>query len=182
MAASKAADAKDAIALLSEHHRKIEQMFEEFEDLEDPSNKEDHVRKLCNELIIHTTIEEELFYPALRGQVENEDDLDEAFVEHDGAKVLLAELMISGPDHDFYDAKVRVLGEEIRHHIQEEEDTADGIFAQAKESGVDLKEIGRAMQSRKSELQAQIEASGPPMPITRTFVGAELELGAPLEG
>lgn len=172
------AAAKDALALIAADHRSVEKMFEKFDALEDIEEKERLVARICEELIIHTMIEEELFYPALRGEVEDE-DLDEAYVEHDGAKVLIAELMNSSAKHDFYDAKVRVLAEEIRHHVQEEEKAQESLFKQAREAGVDLKDLGRALAARKQELKEQFEAEGPPMPVTRTFVGAELELGAP---
>lgn len=179
MAASSAS--QDALALLAADHRAVEDMFEAYEDLDDPTEKQELVGRICRALLVHTLIEEEIFYPTLRGEIDDDDDLDEALVEHDGAKVLIAELLRSEPNHAFYDAKVRVLAEEIRHHVREEEHEAEGLFAQARETGLALDALGEDMQKRKAELERQFAQSGPAMPVTRTFVGAELELGAPVE-
>ena len=105
-------------------------------------------------LKVHTTIEEEILYPEERGDVED-DMLDEAYVEHDGAKKLIAEIEAMQPSEDFYDAKVKVLGEYIKHHVKEEEQPG-GIFAQAKRGDEDLNAMGERLKVRKDELMAQM--------------------------
>ena len=104
-------DTPDAIALLKEDHRKVEDLFEKAEKARDEDRKKMLVQQICTELMIHSMVEEEIFYPACKGKIEDEDVLDEAYVEHDGAKVLIAELLDSEPDAEFYDAKVKVLSE-----------------------------------------------------------------------
>src|SRR5260221_12565539 len=126
----------DAIALLKEDHRKVEKLFETFEKARDEDRKADLVQQICTELVIHTMVEEEIFYPSCKGQIEDEDVLEESYVEHDGAKVLIAELLDSEPDAEFYDAKVSVLSEMIKHHVKEEEKRSEGLFAQAKPAGL----------------------------------------------
>ena len=112
------APSPDAIALLKADHRKVEDLFAKFEAAKDHDKKQTIARQICLELTIHTRIEEDVFYPACEGKVE-EDLLKEAYVEHDGAKVLIAEIAASGPGDDFYDAKVKVLSEEIAHHVED---------------------------------------------------------------
>jgi hypothetical protein len=123
-------------------------------------------------------IEEEIFYPACKAAVE-EDNLDEAQVEHDGAKVLIAELEEGSPDDDYYDAKVKVLSEEIKHHVKEEEKPG-GIFSQLKDSDVDLKALGEQIAARKEELLAEITKSGVPAPITRSMTAKSVKQGQPI--
>ena len=127
----------DAIALLKADHRKVEDLFDEFEAAKGAARKQALVEKICAELSAHTVIEEEIFYPACRGKVE-EGLLNEGYVEHDGSKVLIAELLASAPSAEFYDAKVKVLSEQIEHHVHEEERRLDGIFAQARVAGLDM--------------------------------------------
>ena len=109
----------DAIALLKADHRKVEDLFEKFEKARDAPRKKALAQEICTELCVHATIEEEIFYPACKGKVE-EDLLQESYVEHDGAKVMIAELLASSPDDEFYDAKMTVLSEEIKHHVRAE--------------------------------------------------------------
>lgn len=155
----------DAIALLKHDHDEVEALFKKFESAR--SGKQALAEQICNELKIHSMIEEEIFYPALEGKIE-EDTLAEAYVEHDGAKVLINDIMASGGSGDeYYDAKVKVLSEEIMHHVKEEEMPKDGMFAQAREAGVDLVALRDQMMSRKQELKAQAEAGGlPPAQLT----------------
>ena len=153
---------KDAIALLKADHRKVEDLFEQFEKAGSDSSKQKLARQICVELKIHTMIEEEIFYPSLRGKIED-DTLDEAYVEHDGAKVLINDLESAGPDADFYDAKVTVLSEEIKHHVKEEEMPKEGMFAQARETDVDLVALRDRMLARKEELLAQAKGAGLPV-------------------
>lgn len=151
----------DAIALLKADHREVEDLFEKFEKASGTERKQKIAEQICDELKIHTLIEEEIFYPALRGKIED-DLLDESYVEHDGAKVLINDIMAGGADEDFYDAKVKVLSEEIEHHVGEEEMPKEGMFAQAREADVDLVELRDQMLARKEELKAQAENGGLP--------------------
>ena len=171
----------DAVALLKADHRKVEGLFEKFEAAKGSDRKAALVKEICTELCVHTLIEEEIFYPACKGEVE-EDMLDEAYVEHDGAKVLIAELIAGTPDAEFYDAKVKVLSEEIEHHVKEEEKRSEGLFAQARDAGVDMDALGEQMAARKQELLARFKAEGLPAPQTRSFTGHKLEQGQPVAG
>jgi hypothetical protein len=172
----------DAIALLKADHRKVEELFAAFEKARDSARKEKLVKQICTELSIHTMIEEEIFYPACTGKVEDDDLIEEAYVEHDGAKVLVAELINSGPDDEFYDAKVSVLSEMIKHHVKEEERRSEGLFAKAKEAGLDLEGLGERLMQRKQELMAEFaDGENLPAPETRSFTGHQLHQGRPVE-
>jgi hemerythrin HHE cation binding domain-containing protein len=151
----------DAIMLLKHDHREVEELFEKFEKASGDGRKQKLAQQICNELKIHTIIEEEIFYPAFEGKID-EDDLKEAYVEHDSAKLLINDIMAGGPDDEFYDAKVKVLQEEIEHHVKEEEEGKQSIFGQARQTDVDLKALLEPMQARKEELQAQAESGGLP--------------------
>jgi hypothetical protein len=143
-----------AIQLLKKDHREVEHMFDEFEQLDKDAEKLELFQKIALALKVHTTIEEEIFYPEERGEVED-DMLDEAFVEHDSAKKMIAEIEAMEPGEEFYDAKVKVLGEYIKHHVKEEEQPG-GIFAQAKKGEEDLDEMGERLKERKEELMAKM--------------------------
>lgn len=171
----------DAIAQLKEDHRKVEKLFESFKKARDAARKQALVQEICTELSIHATIEEEIFYPTCKGKIEDEDLLEESYVEHDGAKVLIAELLDSEPDAEFYDAKVTVLSEMIKHHVKEEEKRSEGLFAQAKEAGLDIEELGRRLQERKQALMEEFKGGAKlPPPHTRSFTGHELVQDAPV--
>jgi hemerythrin superfamily protein len=144
---------KDAIGLLKADHREVEGWFEQFEKSRSDTKKLDLAKKICNALTVHTTIEEEIFYPAFLEATEDEDMHHEAEVEHDGAKNLIAQIESSTPEDEYYDAKVTVLSEMIKHHVKEEEQK-DGMFAKARKSDMDLKALGEQMQARKDELTA----------------------------
>ena len=164
---------QDAIALLKEDHRKVEELFEQFEKAKGDGRKEKLALEICKELTIHTILEEEIFYPAVEGKVD-EDLLKESFVEHDAAKVLIAEIEAGGPSDEFYDAKVKVLSEEIEHHVEEEEKPKEGLFAQARGADIDLKALGERMAMRKEALQKEIEAQGLPAPESTTLEEVEI--------
>ena len=142
-----------AVTLLKQDHREVEGWFEEYEQLDADAEKLTLFNKIALALKVHTTIEEEIFYPEERGDVED-DMLDEAYVEHDGAKKLIAEIEAMKPADEYYDAKVKVLGEYIKHHVKEEEQPG-GIFAQAKRGDEDLDAMGERMKARKAELLKQ---------------------------
>ena len=173
------ADKPDAIALLKADHRTVEELFEKFEKAKSDSVKTSLVQQICTELSVHTAIEEEIFYPACTGQIED-DTLTEAYVEHDGAKVIIAELLASSPDNEFYDSKVKVLSEQIKHHVKEEEMRAEGMFAQARDAGLDMDALGEQMAARKKELLAEFKANGLPTPQTRSFTGHKLTQSQPV--
>ena len=147
---------QDAIALLTADHREVSDMFEQFDQLGDRASvsKEKLKDKICKALIAHTTIEEEIFYPAVRGKIEEgEDMVDEAVVEHAAAKDLIQQLQEMQPDDELYDAKVKVLGEQIEHHVKEEEKE---MFPKVKKSGLDLLALGQEMAMRKQELMSTL--------------------------
>jgi hypothetical protein len=154
-------DFTDAIAMLKADHRKVEQLFASFSEASGTSRKEKLAKEICTELKIHTMLEEEIFYPAFEGKIE-EDTLQEAYVEHDAAKILVNDIEAAEPAEDYYDAKVKVLCEEIEHHVQEEEKPKEGMFAQCRDTDVDLVELRDRMLARKEELMAQAEGEGLP--------------------
>ena len=158
----------DAIALLKADHTLVQGLFDQFEKARNGTRKSALATQICDELTVHAQIEEEIFYPACEGKIED-DLLKEAYVEHDGAKVLIAEIEAGGPDDDFYDAKVKVLSEQIEHHVEEEEKRMEGMFSQARKADLDMDELGDRMRARKEELTAQYKASGLPKPETSTL-------------
>jgi hemerythrin superfamily protein len=149
-----AAEPVDAIALLKADHRVVDALFEEFDKARRSDTKARLVKEICDELKIHTIIEEEIFYPAVRPKIDP-DIVDEGVVEHDGAKVLINDLAAAKPKDPFYDSKVKVLAEDIRHHVQEEEGWLRGMFAQARRTDIDMAELGAKLAARKAELKAQ---------------------------
>ena len=163
---------QDALQLLASDHREVETLFEKFEKASGASAKERIVRQICTELKVHAMIEEEIYYPAIRGKVD-EDSLDEAYVEHDSAKTLINELEAAEPDEAFYDAKVKVLQELIEHHVKEEEKERENLFQQTRAADVDLKAMGAQLAERKAELLAMAEAGtlGPAQPATMQHEG-----------
>jgi len=141
--------ANDAISLLKADHRQVEQWFDQFESTRSDSRKQELARRICQALEVHTQIEHEIFYPAFLEATVEEDIHHEAEVEHNAAKKLIAEIKASGPDDDYYDAKVTVLSEMIKHHVNEEE-KRDGMFAKARQSDMDLQGLGEQLASRKA--------------------------------
>jgi hemerythrin superfamily protein len=144
----------DAIAMLTAEHKEVKSMFEQYDKLGDRANaaKKKLADQICAALTLHTTIEEEIFYPALRAASKDAADLlDEAEVEHAGAKDLIAQIEEMDPEDDLYDAKVKVLGEQVEHHVGEEEGE---MFPKAKKAKLDLVALGTEMARRKEELAA----------------------------
>jgi hemerythrin superfamily protein len=165
--------AKDAVALLKQDHRTVEELFAQFEKASGDGRKQKLATQICLELSIHAKIEEEIFYPACEGKVE-EDLIKEAYVEHDGAKLLIAEIMAGEPNDEFYDAKVTVLQEQIEHHVEEEEKRLEGLFAQARKAGLDMDALGEQLAARKAELTSEYEATGIPEPQLTTMEQASV--------
>ena len=162
------AEKLDAVALLKKDHRTVEELFADFEKASGDGQKQKLAQKICLELSVHAQIEEEIFYPACEGKVEG-DLLKEAYVEHDGAKVLIAEILGGGPDDEFYESKVKVLSEEIEHHVEEEEKRMEGLFAQARNAGLDMDALGEQLAGRKQELTSDFQANGIPKPQLTTM-------------
>ena len=141
----------NAVELLKHDHREVEEYFEEYEDLESDAGKAELSAKICQALKVHAQIEEEIFYPAAREATGDDDLLDEAVVEHAGAKRLIEEIESMEVGDDLYDAKIRVLGEQIKHHVKEEEEE---LFPEVERSNMDLKAVGKKLEGRKMELMA----------------------------
>lgn len=145
------AKSADAIELLKSDHRQVEEWFEQFEKSRSVDKKVKLAKNICAALTAHTKIEEEIFYPTFIEATGDEDMHDEALVEHDSAKQLIAEIEDGKPGQDMWEAKVTVLSEYIKHHVKEEEQR-NGMFAKAKKSDMDLEELGEQMAARKKEL------------------------------
>ena len=145
-------DPQDAISLLTEDHEQVRQLFEQYEELggRAHASKQKLALKICEELTRHSTIEEEIFYPAMRKAAKaNEDLIDQSIVEHASAKELIAQLMQMDAGDELFDAKVKVLGEQVLHHVEEEEER---MFPKARGAKLDLMELGMQMARRKEEV------------------------------
>jgi hemerythrin superfamily protein len=155
---------QDAIALLKSDHKQVKALFSEFDEIKDDGADEDKaaiVAQICDELEIHAAIEEEIFYPAIRKAIDDSDLLDEALVEHAGAKDLIAQLEDAAADDDLYNAKVTVLGEQIEHHVQDEEGS---MFPKAKKAKIDTVALGAKMMKRKMALMDEMGVAGGRLP------------------
>ncbi len=147
-----AAKPVDAIKLLKDEHKEVKAYFKQYESLENDAEKQMLADKICLALTVHARIEEEIYYPAAREAIDDDDLLDEAEVEHASAKQLIAEIEAMSPGDRLYDAKVTVLGEYIDHHVEEEESE---MFPESRDSPLDLKALGVQMAARKAELMAE---------------------------
>src|SRR5580704_14754805 len=137
----------DAIALLKSDHRQVEEWFSQFAKTSSQSKKQQLATKICEALTVHTTIEEEIFYPAFIEATGDKDTHHEAVVEHAEAKKLIANIRGMSADDDYFDAKVTVLSEMIKHHVKEEEQPA-GMFAKAEKAKMDLTVLGAQLLAR----------------------------------
>ena len=155
----KPASAPDALELLRADHEKVKSLFREFDDLrgndDEDERKGELVDEICYELTVHTMIEDEIFYPVLRSVIEDDDMMDEADVEHAGARELISQLEVMYPGDDHYDATVTVLGEEIAHHIEKEE---TDMFDAARRAGINLDDLGEQLAARKEELDEDLSS------------------------
>lgn len=154
----------DAIGMLVTDHKRVAMLFAEFKRLTDEGRSKEKAAvaaQICQELTVHTQLEEEIFYPAVREATKNDSQIDEAWVEHAGAKYLIAQLAGADPDDDLYDAKVTVLGEQIDHHVEEEEGS---MFPKARYSGLDTRGLGAVMLARKSEFLRGASTGTEPSP------------------
>jgi hemerythrin superfamily protein len=157
-AKTKSSKQPDAISVLKADHRQVEKWFAEFESARSSSRKQALATNICNALTVHTEIEEQIFYPAFLKATKDKDMHHEAVIEHDGAKKLIAEIEASDPSDDYFDSKVHVLSEMIKHHVKEEE-KSDGMFAEAKKSKMDLADLGRQLSERKRVLSGERQAA-----------------------
>ena len=151
--------AQDAIAMLTADHKRVKTLFSEFDKLKEEGSDEEKsaiVEQICNELKIHAELEEEIFYPVVREAIDDSDLMDEAIVEHAGAKELIAQLEEASPEDDLYDAKVTVLGEQIDHHVKEEE---GDMFPKARKAKVDTEALGERMLKRRMALMQEMGMS-----------------------
>lgn len=148
----------DAVALLKADHRQVEQWFSQFEKTNSAGKKQQLASSICAALTVHTSIEEEIFYPAFLKATGDKHMHHEAIVEHAGAKELIAQIQDMSPSDDYFDAKVSVLSEMIKHHVKEEEQPG-GMFAEAKKSDMDLRALADQLKARKKELQLTAEAA-----------------------
>ena len=162
----------DAIAMLKADHRKVEELFQKFEQTNGKATRQRLAEQICLELKVHTAIEEEIFYPACRGKIED-DLVNEAYVEHDSAKLLINEIEAGGADEEFYDAKVKVLSEMIEHHVEEEEKRSEGMFSQARAAGLDMDRLADDMRARKATAMEEFQAGKPAQ--TRTMEGDDVD-------
>ena len=159
---------KDGITLLKEDHREVEKLFKDFENAKGESRKQKLAHQICLKLSVHAEIEETIFYPACEGIVD-EEKLKEGYVEHDAAKLMIAEIEANeGANDEFFDTKVKVLQEEIEHHIKEEEGPG-GIFSQARKGKLDMDAIGEQLAAKKKDLTERYESDGLPQPKLRTM-------------
>lgn len=145
---------KTALSLLITDHRNAKKLFKAFEEAGSDREKLEIAQEVCTELTVHAQLEEDVFYPFLRKQgSEFEDMLDEAFVEHASAKQMIAEVQSMKPGDQYYDAKVKVLGEYIEHHVQEEEEE---MFQKIISKKLDLRELGEQMKEHQEELKGVV--------------------------
>lgn len=144
---------KDAFALLKSDHAEVKKLFADFEKAGSDTRKEALAASICTALTIHATIEEELLYPAARQYLPEEDQVDEATVEHQTAKDLIAAIQAGTPEEELWEAKVKVLSEYIEHHVKEEEKE---MFPTLRKTDLDAKALGEQLLARKQELTKEL--------------------------
>lgn len=144
---------RDAIAILRADHKLVNELFDEFESARAASRKRKIVDQICEELTIHATVEEEIFYPAVKKAMKDHELVPEAEVEHESLKALIAQVEDVEPDGEMYDARVKVMGEYVKHHVKEEQNE---MFPKARETKLDMMELGALIMKRKEELKAEL--------------------------
>jgi hemerythrin superfamily protein len=156
--ATSRADKTDAVALLIADHQEVQELFDSYDDLVEAEAADEEkaalAEEICSMLTVHATIEEEIFYPAARENIDEQDLLDEAEVEHASAKDLIVQILDMAPGEDLFDAKIKVLGEYIAHHVKEEEDE---LFPKVKRAKLDLQALGDELAARKQELMSEVD-------------------------
>ena len=156
--AKRATGAADALALLEADHREVDDLFDAFEEANGDAEQRECAAAICAALKVHARLEEELFYPAVWPALKDKSLIEEALVEHASARDLIAQIESGVPGQPFFAARVRVLGEYVRHHVEEEEDE---IFPQVRKGKLDLAALGEALAQRKQELKAGFAVSNP---------------------
>ena len=142
---------QDAVAMLKADHKKVSGLFDQFEKSRAAATKKKLVAQICLELTVHTTLEEEIFYPAVKAAMKDHELVPEANVEHASVKDLIAQVKDVEPDGEMYDARVRVMGEFVKHHVKEEQNE---MFPKAKKTKLDMIALGAQMAARKAEMMA----------------------------
>jgi hemerythrin superfamily protein len=148
------APSRSAIEVLEQDHREVEEWFDEYEKLEDDDRKAELAEKICLALKVHAQLEEEIFYPQARQATKDNDLIDESLVEHAVVKNLINEIEAMDVADELYDAKIRVLGEMVKHHIEEEEEE---LFPEVASAKMDLGAIGQQLTERKEELMSEMQ-------------------------
>ena len=143
----------DATTLLRADHKHVSELFEEYEFARSATKKRELVAEICTELTIHAQVEEEIFYPAVKAALKDHELIPEAMVEHATLKDLIAKVKGKEPDGELFDAKVKVMSEYVKHHVKEEQGE---IFRKAKETKLDMMELGAEIAQRKQELMSQL--------------------------
>jgi hemerythrin superfamily protein len=156
---AKRGSGQDAISLLKSDHRQVEKWFGEFKKAKSLQRKAALAEKICGALKVHTRIEEEIFYPAFLTATDDKEIHHEAEVEHAGAKKLIMDIESLSAGDDYFDAKVKVLSEMIKHHVKEEEKPG-GMFSEARKSDMDLDEIGLRLKAKKEDLVGKVGSPG----------------------
>lgn len=148
-------DSQDALKLLEADHREAEALFERFEKIKDKASadeKLDIAKKVCSALLIHMEIEEKIFYPQVRQKIDDDDLMNESVVEHAGAKDLIKQIGALKPDDPMFDAKIKVLGEQIKHHVEEEESE---MFPKVRQAKLDLAVLGAELLKGKNQMREE---------------------------
>ena len=154
----------DAIALLKADHKRVSDLYEQYEKTRSTAKKRTIVASICLELSIHAQVEEEIFYPAVKAALKDKEMVPEAHVEHATLKELIAQVKDKEPDGEMFDAKIKVMSEYTKHHVKEEHTE---MFPQARKSRLDMNELGAQLAARKEELMASPELmEKPPTPAS----------------
>ena len=156
---ARGASRTDAIALLRADHKRVSELFEQYESTRSAAKKKTLVATICQELSVHAQIEEEIFYPAVKAALKDKELVPEAQVEHQSLKDLIAQVKDKEPDGEMFDAKIKVMSEYVKHHVKEEQNE---MFVRAKKTRLDMQQLGEQLAARKQELMddpSQLEKS-----------------------
>lgn len=160
--ASSGSAGTDAIALLRADHKRVSDLYEQYEKTRSAAKKKTLVATICQELTVHAQVEEEIFYPAVKAALRDKEMVPEAQVEHATLKELIAQVKDKEPDGEMFDAKIKVMSEYTKHHVKEEQNE---MFPKARATKLDMKELGARIAARKEELMASPELmEAPPVP------------------
>ena len=164
---------QDAIALLRADHKKVSELYAQYESTRSPAKKKALVATICLELSVHARVEEEIFYPAVKAALKDKEMIPEAQVEHASLKELIAQVKDREPDGEMFDAKIKVMSEYTKHHVKEEQNE---IFPAAKKTRLDMLDLGARIAARKEELMANPELlDAPPVSAMESMETASAE-------